>query len=145
MHKLFKLPCFLGKHVEYCTGCLFASLLFRRHLNFLRHLYTPVHFTCYIPIEISGYSYPPSSTLTEFNVICVREFQRSWKKNSLMLLKFVVFQHSYILFILFLCEIQKSGLEFVYVVYKRGASKELEELRTVKFIHTAWQPFPRIS
>lgn len=59
------------------------------------------------------------------------------KKKSLMLLKFVVFQHSYILIIFFLSEIQKSGLEFVYVVYKRDASKELEELRTVKFIHTA--------
>lgn len=54
-----------------------------------------------------------------------------------MLLKFVVFQHSYILIIFFLSEIQKSGLEFVYVIYKRDASKELEELRTVKFIHTA--------
>lgn len=58
-------------------------------------------------------------------------------KKILMLPKFVVFQHSYILIILFLSEIQKSGLEFVYVIYKRDASKELEELRTVKFIHTA--------
>jgi len=46
MHELFKIPWFLRKDVEYCTGPLIASLVFHNHINFLGDPYT-VHSSLY--------------------------------------------------------------------------------------------------